>query len=107
MNNLSYKLKVLDLMLKIFQDAAKERESRKDFISDPLDNNRFVPEWVLFERQKMFNAVNYERASHGFGPVEQKEIFRVEQMACGHTDYAHKYALYCTELALGYDKVNV
>jgi len=47
------------------------------------------------------SAVNAERARRGLPPVDLKPIDRAERLACGHVDYALKYTLYCTEIALG------
>lgn len=94
---------MIKAMEKVFQNAAKERKGRQDFVQDPLET-RFthtVPAYVLFERDRMLAAVNEERGRRGFPPVGLKAIDRVEQLACGHVDYATKYPLYCAEIALG------
>lgn len=85
-----------------FQRAAKHRKDRPKSVKDPLDPNGFVvPEWVLYERRQLLSAINLERLTRKLEPVMESQVFRVEQMACGHTDYATKYPLYCAELALG------
>lgn len=33
-------------------------------------------------------------------PLTSAQIERVEQWACGHSDYSSKFALYCAELVL-------
>ncbi len=100
---LSEKLALLKTFEAEFQKAAKERKNRQGFVQDPCET-RFswtVPAWVLFEREALHKAVNAERARRGFPAVDIKAIDRVERLACGHVDYAHKYPLYCTEIALG------
>ena len=48
------------------------------------------PEWIVREREFMHQQVNIER---------------VESMACGHSDYTRKFAIYCAELVLLVDDV--
>lgn len=60
-------------------------------------------EWVAFERFTMLAITNAVRRRRGLPEVSQHDIARVEQQACGHSDYARKYAMYCAELALGLD----
>jgi phosphopantetheine adenylyltransferase len=95
----------------VFQAAAKERPKRPDIVRVEktllLSGRRFVDHecaWVTYEREQMLAAVNVERASRGLEPVTIQHIERVEQMACGHVDYAVKYPLYCSEIALGEDR---
>lgn len=57
--------------------------------------------WIEAERHAMHSAVNAERAARSLAPLDLAAVERVENMACGHSDYAHKFALYCAELALG------
>jgi hypothetical protein len=52
----------------------------------------------------MLDAVNLERRVRGLPQVIEAQVIRVENQAHGHVDYAHKYALYCAELAMGEDK---
>ncbi len=46
----------------------------------------------------MYDAVNSERARLGKPPVTINDVEFVELRAVGHTDYARKFSLYCTEL---------
>lgn len=55
-------------------------------------------DWVEKERGALCDAVNRHRARLGKSPVVLGDVERVETMACGHTDYGTKFALYCTEL---------
>lgn len=57
-------------------------------------------EWVDVELDVMHHAVNCERSKRGLPDIERSKVVSVERMACGHTDYSSKFALYCAELAL-------
>lgn len=63
---------------------AKERRGRSD--------------WITLERAAMLVAVNRHRARRDKRSLTVGDVERVEMMACGHTDYGTKFALYCTEL---------
>jgi len=91
---------VLARMDEVFSTAAKERSQREDFVRDPHDTLS-VPVWVLYEREKMHEAVNAERAALGLDPVSVLEVIKVENCAKGHVDYQRKFVLYCTELVFG------
>jgi len=79
--------------------AAKDRDKREQFI--PRANGSGTePAWAVHERELMHKAVNQERAKRSKKPVDLTEVTSVEQLALGHVDYAHKYALYCAELVL-------
>lgn len=94
--------RVYATMQDVFQEAAKKRKDRPKAVKDPLDSNGWVlPEWVLYERRQLLSAVNLERLSRNLPAATERDISRMEQMACGHTDYGTKYPLYCAELALG------
>jgi hypothetical protein len=54
--------------------------------------------WILDERQTMLDAVNRERSRRGKTSLALTDVERVERQAVGHSDYAHKFALYCVEL---------
>ncbi|MGN7186967.1 hypothetical protein [Microbacterium enclense] len=84
---------VFDLMRTTLADAMAHRDERPDF--DPVTGELG---WVLFERQAMLVAVNERRASAGLDPVTLGDVERVETSACGHIDYARKFAWGCAEL---------
>lgn len=88
------KLALRDKMYRVFFEASSERDQRQNFV-----DGRY-PEWVIYERQRMWETVNQERAKLGKPPVEISVVERVERIACGHVDYSSKYALYCAELVL-------
>ncbi len=99
------RLALLDKFEQVFAEAAKERPKRDTFVPAPEGAYQTTElGWVAFERQVMFEAVNLERRVRGLPQVTLRQVIRVENQACGHVDYAHKYALYCAELAMGDDK---
>ena len=59
------------------------------------------PNWIETERQVMLKIVNEERRKRRRPLLTLEDIERVERTAEGHVDYAHKFALYCAELAEG------
>ena len=63
-------------------------------------------EWMLYEKQVMFNLVNDYRTKNNLEPIPMEDIERVERLACGHCDYTRKFSLYCSELAVGKDIFN-
>jgi len=71
-------------------EAALDRETKKR----PKN-----PNWIEDERQLMFEIVNERREQLGKTPIPLADVERVERTAVGHTDYIHKFALYCSELA--------
>lgn len=74
-----------DILLRKLAKASEERSKRED--------------WILFERQTMLDGVNAARSEIRLDPITIGEIERVERLACGHSDYSSKFALYCAELA--------
>jgi hypothetical protein len=83
-----------------FEACTKERHKRRGLVHDP-ERGRDEFEWVVFERRAMWVAVNLFRASNGLPAVKMSDILRVENTACGHSDYYRKFPLYCAELAVG------
>lgn len=92
------RLALRDRLLDVFLTAARERPQRQDLVDVGYG---LECAWVDYERQQMLAAVNGVRAERGLPPVDMATIARVETQACGHVDYASKYALYCSELAVG------
>ncbi|MCK9463047.1 MAG: hypothetical protein M0R80_25775 [Proteobacteria bacterium] len=90
----------VELFRKTLIKAQEQREKKKGWVDDPMSNDQ-VPEWIVFERQTMFDLTNKERVLNGLPPVTMKEILRVENCASGHIDYTNKYALYCLEISRG------
>lgn len=72
--------------------AQAERPNRQAMLGDE-------PEWVRYERDVMWQAVNAARSERGEPAVLLADILRIENSACGHSDYTAKYALGCAELA--------
>ena len=89
---LDQKLALRDRFREILASAQEQRHLREDVIDGELG-------WVIYERDTMHQAVNQARAEAGKQPLPVTAVEAVEQQACGHSDYAPKYALYCAELA--------
>ena len=75
----------------ILQSAQEHRAERNHFIENELG-------WITFERKIMFNAVNDKRLEFNLSPLTLDQFRKAENSAVGHTDYTHKFALYCAEL---------
>lgn len=88
---------LIQKFLNILITAQTFRDQKGKWIDDEL-------EWVIYERQVMFDATNKERANRDLPPVTIDDIKRVEGWASGHIDYSRKLALYCAELAIGKSK---
>ncbi len=92
--------KILEKFEIVLLDA-EERGDRSDWVHDPITGHEGL-EWVLYERERMFELVNEIREQQNLPAVTQEELFqKCEQQAVGHSDYVRKFALYCTELAMG------
>ncbi len=91
----------LDMFRKALIKAQEQRKNKKEWVADPNDNNVVTPEWILFERQTMLDLTNEERKLNNLPPVTIQQIIRAENCACGHTDYTHKFALYCARMSRG------
>ena len=98
MTTVDHRHAMLDRFKRVLRAAMAERSQRQDEVRT---GNGLELDWVLFERQEMFAAVNRALAEQGLPLVEMAAVERVERHACGHVDYFEKYALYCAELALG------
>lgn len=92
------RFRLMERMRETFRQAAKRRN---ELTTWEQRDDESQPAWVFWEREKMHEAVNGERIRRGFPVVPIQEIRRVERWATGHVDYADKFAIYCTELALG------
>lgn len=91
-------MRLIKAMEEVLQTAAKERPKRQGWVRLGDEDE---PGWVFYEREAMHAAVNRERSARGLGSVTLLDVRRVERWAQGHSDYAHKYALYCAEIAVG------
>lgn len=82
----------------VLAEAATHRREREDIVETPDG-----PElgWVVHEREQMLAVVNAERASRGLPPAGMDSVALAERQAAGHSDYAKKFALYCSEVAFG------
>lgn len=66
-----------------------------------------VPEWHIYEMEGVLAEVNRQREANGFGRARMRDISRVEQMACGHSDYSRKLARYAADMSLEERNVHV
>ena len=90
----------LEMFRKALMTAQEQREKKKEWVPDPI-NDTDAPEWILFERQTMFDLTNEERKLNGLPPATLHDILRAENCASGHIDYTNKFALYCLEISRG------
>lgn len=74
--------------------AQQERSERED-ITDSGE-----PEWAVFEREKLLELVNAERASRGIPPATMEAGIRVENSAVGYFDYTRTLAIGAADLVL-------
>jgi len=88
-------------MLNALRNAQKQRTIRQELVASNIPNEKFPElEWVVYERQVMFELVNEERKQNGLEPIQIDDVLKVEIQATGHVDYTTKFALYCAELTL-------
>jgi hypothetical protein len=73
--------------------AQQERPARPDVTDGEL-------EWVVFERDKLLELINRERAKLGKSQVDRPTVMQIEQSAVGHFDYTQKLAIRAAELVL-------
>lgn len=87
-------------MLKVLSAAQKERKARPEYVDfvNAWGHKVKEPEWAIHELNVMFAEVNRRRAENGLAPISLVDVQKVESMACGHSDYSSKFALYCAEL---------
>lgn len=89
------RMAVRDRLLDELADAASRRDRSPGTVETPLGPE---PEWAVYERGRMLSVVNTERAVRGKLPLGLADVERVERLCVGHSDYAAKFALYCSEL---------
>jgi hypothetical protein len=53
--------------------------------------------WIDNERLAITIAANAWATAHGYEPITVDDVERAEPAAIGHSDYAHKLALYVAE----------
>jgi len=87
--------RLADAFFQSLEDQCKLRKQRTG-----TDKVSGEPEWIVAERDHMLTIVNRERATLGKPALDLRPIRRVETMACGHSDYTRKFAIYCAELVL-------
>ena len=89
-------------MLSALNKAQEKRQERLAMVDtfDAWGYKTKVPEWHLYELGTMLLEVNRFRTANKLSPIDIVQLQRVESMACGHSDYSSKFALYCAELAI-------
>ena len=80
-------LTIRDAFLSVLASEHKLRPQRSNCLADEL--------------AAMRAAINRERHQQRLAPVDEAAVAAADRLAAGHTDYAHKLALYCAELACG------
>lgn len=85
-----------DSLLEVLQAAQQERGRRGEFVPGPDGREELA--WVIYERQRMLDAVNELRAKAASSPVTLDAVIRAETTACGHSDYTSKFAIACADL---------
>ena len=63
-------------------------------------NRTFDAEIFRLEMEELLTAINWERAQRDKNPIPMRLLLRRETGAAGHSDYAHKLAIYATELVM-------
>ena len=91
----------LDVFRKALIKAQEQRINKKEWVPDPNDHYVETLEWILFERQTMFDLTNEERKLNNLPPIAIEQLIRAENCACGHVDYTRKLALYCARMSRG------
>jgi hypothetical protein len=86
-------LPLIDHFQGVLIEAQKHRDERQDLVHGELG-------WVVFERETMFAAVNKKRVEFNLPTITLEHLKRVEAQAVGHTDFTHKFALYCAEISI-------
>jgi hypothetical protein len=63
-----------------------------------LRRGRSFKEWTDSEAKAVWSATRDFAQKHGLRVPNLAEVVKVEHQACGHSDYAAKWALYAVEL---------
>lgn len=66
----------------------------------PLRRGRTFEEWSKAEAQAVWTGARDFAQQHGLHVPLFADVVRVERLACGHSDYSSKWALYVTELMM-------
>lgn len=95
-------LAVRDHLAAALANVMTERAHRDQIV---LGDHGLELAWVIHERQTMLAAVNAHRRERGLPEVDEDTIWRIEESAAGHVDYAAKFALRAAMLAVGAEQV--
>lgn len=85
-------------LLDALRTAQQERDRRMDFVT--VGDGSQELGWVIYERERMLEAVNALRRQTNAAPVALEALVRAETIACGHSDYTSKFAIRCADLVL-------
>ena len=83
-----------------FHGAHQTLEAELDIIHTWRKGKIYGDAIFRSEMEALLAAVNWERAQIDKDPVSMRKLLRVEIQASGHTDYAHKMAIYSAELVV-------
>lgn len=84
---------LIDWFVREISKVQQERPARQDVTDGEL-------EWVVFERDKLLELINWKRAKFGKPQVEMSAAMRIDQSAVGHVDYTQKLAIGAAEVVL-------
>ena len=87
--------RLIDHFRTTIRDAARERPRHTGTVTTTMGPEL---EWVVIERQVMLDAFNSERDNRGLVPIPLSLVVGAESSACGHIDYATKFAIGCAGL---------
>lgn len=86
------RIELIDKFKEVLSKASEKRPTLNQWIDNELA-------WVIYERKCMFDAVNEYRMALKKNPIDVATLVnKAENQAMGHSDYAHKFALYCAFL---------
>ena len=96
---MNFNTKLHEKLIKEFEDhlneLQKERKNRPDTIDFKGQN---LPAWAVFEIIGMFDKVNQARKKLELDQCQLDQIVLADKSAAGHSDYSHKFSLYCAEI---------
>jgi len=90
--------KLIDHFRSLLAAEQAKRSKREKYV---LWGDEEVPEWLKAELEMLLREVNAQREARDLKPVQMRDIRRLDTMACGHSDYSLKLALYCVEACYG------
>lgn len=89
---------LIEHFVEVFEATAASRSKFQERITHPLYPKQTCTQWHVHEVNAMTAEINRLRLKQGKEAIPLEAVYRVETQACGHVDYARKFALYCAEL---------